>query len=246
MNKFSKKSPITKFASLHTNLEGLLDAGNELLKSLEVAKSKPHVLDDAIVANIKRVYTDQQKEIKKYENVLTQWLKEKQTEQQKKQLKAFKSTLQAVINMNKQVFFLIDFFEEHTIEKILMKEDLQLGMDLLTGQIFPPDNDFDQTITQHSLVPSKLIPCEKCGKLIAHLVFAENATIENMEYHNVMMRHIIKKKNVDTWIIGEPLQVIDDNALAYVMKVWPRKCKPKKMFSSDFNHLLEELEEMHC
>ena len=242
MNNISKTSPITQRASLQTNLEGMLDAGHELLKSLEAAKTKPHVLNDAIVANIRRVYSDQQKEIKQYENVLTQWPKEKQTEQ----LKAFKSTLQAVINMNKQVFFLIDFFEEHTLEKILMKDDAQLGMGLLTGQIFPPDNDFDQISTQHSLVPSKLIPCEKCGKLVAHLVFAEDTTVENMEYHRVMMRHIIKKKNVDTWIISKPLQVIDDNALAYVMKVWPRKCKPQKMFSSDFNHLLEELEEMHC
>lgn len=116
----------------------MLCSGQDLLNSLEKAKSKPHVLDDATLQHVQRVYTDQQHEIKLYQSLSSQWLKEKiKTPQQKDRLKEFTSKIEAVVCLNKRIFFLVDFFKAHTIEKILKKNDFELAMELLTGKVFP-------------------------------------------------------------------------------------------------------------
>jgi len=130
--------PLSNLPLLKTNLEGMLDAGNELLASLEKAKPKPHVLDDVTINHMRRVYTDQKEEIKHYQNSLAQWLEDNPTKEQKAVLKTYGAAIHAVTDMHQQVFFLIDFFKERTINKILAKGDAKLAMDMLTGKIFPP------------------------------------------------------------------------------------------------------------
>jgi len=82
--------------------------------------------------------------------------------------------------------------------------------------------------------------------MIAYLVFVEKAMIEDVEYHATAMNEVIKGKDIDTWVVGDLLEMQGDHALAYIMKVWPTKCQPTKMLSSVFNNLLEELERSHC
>ena len=115
------------------------DEGNVLLKTLEQAKHKPHVLDNATIAHIKRVYSNQQEEVAAYHTVFTQWLCGPITQQQKEQLTVCEAILHAADNINKQVFFLIDFFKDHTIEKVIMKSDDELVSGIVSGTVFPPD-----------------------------------------------------------------------------------------------------------
>lgn len=234
--------PISKLAHLHTNLACMLDAGYLLLQSLEKTKSNPYLLNEAAIRHLRRSYNKQQEEIKIYQSILTQWLEDENRRQQSEKLKAFGTAIHTVVTMQKQVFFLIDFFEEHAIEQTLIKDDPELPMDLLHGEAFLPGG-LDQVSAQSTVVHSKLIACEKCGNLVTHLVFAENSTIENIEHHAVIMDDIIKRKNVDTWIIGESLETQGDDALAYIMKTWLQKGKPIKMLLSDFLHALNK---EHC
>ena len=139
LNNMGEKISLSTLPSLKENLKGMLDAGNELLVSLEKAKSMPHVLDDATVAHMERVYSEQQGEINLYQTLHAQWLKEEQSLQQRENLEEFVSLINAVSSLNKQIFFLIDFFKKHTIDQILIKDPAELALDLLTGKIFPPD-----------------------------------------------------------------------------------------------------------
>jgi len=133
-----EEMPISKLSQLQANLEGMLDAGKELLGHLEMAKPKPHVLDDETVEHMRRVYLDQQQEIKPYQMLFKEWLQDKPTIEQRESLEKFNVAMRAVTDMHKQVFFLIDFFKEHTIDKIMEKDSAELAMDMLAGKVFPP------------------------------------------------------------------------------------------------------------
>ena len=81
---------------------------------------------------------------------------------------------------------------------------------------------------------------------MAHLIFAKTSSIENIKKHAVLMKDVAKEKNLETWVIGEPLEIQGDDALSYVMKIWPTQEKPQKMLSSDFNEMIEDIGKKHC
>ena len=88
--------PISNLELLKTNLEGMQGAGYELLSSLEKAKTKPHVLDDATVSRMKQVYLDQQAELKNYQHALAQWSADNPSQKQQEKLKGFGDAIRAV------------------------------------------------------------------------------------------------------------------------------------------------------
>ena len=130
--------PISYLDALITNTQGMLDAGNDLLALLEKAKTKPHVLDDASVSRITDVYTEQQQEIKYYQQLLQHWMQDNPTEQQQTTLVEFESKINDALKMHRQIFFITDFLKQHTIDQILKREDAELAIDVLTDKIFPP------------------------------------------------------------------------------------------------------------
>lgn len=82
MHPMLKKMSISELSSLRSNIAGMMDAGNDLLKTLEQVKTKPHVLDDSSIAHMKRVYTEQREEIKLYKTLSKKWSKEHSSTQQ--------------------------------------------------------------------------------------------------------------------------------------------------------------------
>lgn len=132
--KSNKNTP--QLILLKTELDGMLNAGKELLVYLEQAKPKPYVLDNKTIQHMKRVYTKQQTVIKEYQNLLIRLSDDEPSNQQISA--GCEATINDILDIHKQVFFLIDFFKEHTIEKILMKDDIELVNDWITNKIFPP------------------------------------------------------------------------------------------------------------
>src|SRR5262249_34888494 len=73
------------------------------------------------------------------------------------------------------------------------------------------------------VIESELVPCERCGTVVAILIFAPNATDPGHfeDYARKMYPHY-NHLNVPTWIIGPALgegPLIDRPA--DVLKVWP-------------------------
>jgi len=96
-------------------------------------------------------------------------------------------------------------------------------------------------------IPSTQIPCERCGKVAAHLIFADYAReVSGLEDCARKMYHIYKKVNVPTWIIGAPLGIPSDHTPALTLKVWPKRQKAKPISPADFNAALDKILEKHC
>ena len=98
------------------------------------------------------------------------------------------------------------------------------------------------------MIESKLIPCERCGTVVAMLIFAPKATDPGHfeDYARKMYPHY-NHLNVPTWILGPALgegPLIDRPA--DVLKVWPAREPIQRLPSAQFNSLLDQFVTRHC
>ncbi|APJ05247.1 hypothetical protein [Silvanigrella aquatica] len=101
---------------------------------------------------------------------------------------------------------------------------------------------------QKQLIPSKILPCLKCNKTVAHLIFADDAENQaQLEDYYRLMYPKIKEIDVPTWIIGKEEIYSPKNIITYVMKVWPKKDETAVKVSFDeFNLMLNKIQNGHC
>ena len=95
------------------------------------------------------------------------------------------------------------------------------------------------------MIESKIIPCERCGTVVAMLIFAPNATDPGrFEDYARKMYPQYNRLNVPTWIIGPALgegPLIDRPA--DVLKVWPTREPIQRLPPAQFSPLLDQLAE---
>src|SRR5215471_5418095 len=98
------------------------------------------------------------------------------------------------------------------------------------------------------MIESKLIPCERCGTVVAMLIFAPKATDPGHfeDYARKMYAHY-NHLNVPTWILGPALgegPLIERPA--DVLKVWPAREPIQRLQPAQFNSLLDQFVTRHC
>ena len=97
-------------------------------------------------------------------------------------------------------------------------------------------------------IESKIIPCERCGAVVAMLIFAPKATDPGrFEDYARKMYPQYNRLNVPTWIIGPALgegPLIDRPA--DVLKVWPTREPTQRLTPAQFNRLLDQVATRHC
>jgi hypothetical protein len=90
--------------------------------------------------------------------------------------------------------------------------------------------------------------CEICGKIVAFLIFADNATDDGLfeDCARLMYPHYARH-NVPTYIIGPEL---GDGPMerrpANILKVWPQRSAMECLTPDEFNPRIEELVTQHC
>jgi hypothetical protein len=126
--------PISMLATVASlSDEGLRDAREHYATLLE-ARPKPHVLDDATIARIKRVNGESLEWCDVYDDrQLARWQRERLTGEQRVEvtrLQGVQRDLRAVLT---QILELADEFAQGTIERQLAKSDLELGLEVVLG-----------------------------------------------------------------------------------------------------------------
>lgn len=98
------------------------------------------------------------------------------------------------------------------------------------------------------LIESKLIPCERCGVMVAMLIFAPGATdVGSFEDYARKMYPEYTRLNVSTCIIGPALgggPLMDRPA--DMLKVWPERAPMQQQRPAEFNAMLDRLAMGHC
>jgi hypothetical protein len=98
------------------------------------------------------------------------------------------------------------------------------------------------------LVEGKLIPCQRCGGMVAMLIFAPGATdAGRFEDYARKMYPEYTRLNVPTWILGPAL---GDGPLmerpADILKVWPDRAAIQRQRPAEFNAMIDQLILRHC
>jgi hypothetical protein len=98
------------------------------------------------------------------------------------------------------------------------------------------------------VVESKLIPCQRCGVMVAMLIFAPGATDPgSFEDYARKTYPQYTHLNLPTWIIGPALgggPLMDRPA--DMLKVWPAREPMFRQRPAEFNAMLDRLVSGHC
>jgi hypothetical protein len=98
------------------------------------------------------------------------------------------------------------------------------------------------------VIESRLIPCERCGRMVAMLIFAPQATDPGgFEDYARKMYPEYARLDLPTWIIGPALgdgPLIDRPA--DILKIWPAREPIERKRPAEFNSMLDRLGAGHC
>ena len=130
--------PIDALPMLSYAIEGALDAAKDQLVNMQQAKNKPHVLDDEIISQIIKSYTKQNSSIAGERAIGLNWKKSKLSAKQKTSVDALLQNLDELERINQQILFIAEHYKEHTIDKILEMDEVELALSYLSGKIYPP------------------------------------------------------------------------------------------------------------
>ena len=143
-NKSKKKPqiiwrPISYLATVAHIIDGQTEGTEEQYHLFLEGLEKPHVLDDAIVNRALRLYNSQLEDIQIFGEQISRWEKlEDLSETQRVELERLAMQLVKCEKLTKAVLELLDEIKKGTIDRILEKDDMELGMDLLSGKLKPP------------------------------------------------------------------------------------------------------------
>jgi hypothetical protein len=98
------------------------------------------------------------------------------------------------------------------------------------------------------VIESEHIPCERCGALVAMIIFAPEATdAGRFEDYARLMYVQYERLNMPTWIIGPALEGGPPmHRPADILKVWPERAPFERLRPDQFNPMLEQLAAGHC
>ena len=129
--------PVSALPLIGRIIDDSLESIQEVYQDLLAARDRPHVLDDHTVGRVKEVYTAQRDDHWLYEEQLARWRQEplsptqqEEVERLEKQGARLRETLDATLA-------LADELAQGTIEKVLAKSDLEVGLEAFLGKYRP-------------------------------------------------------------------------------------------------------------
>ncbi|PEE32527.1 hypothetical protein [Bacillus cereus] len=128
--------PISALSMIANMIDGQLEESQEQYTTLLETQQKPHVLDEYKVHRVIQVYTDQLEFLPIYIKQLEKWQTEvsltltqqNEIKRLQEQVTQWKQVLTDILNLASKL-------KEETIEKVMSKSDLELGIQSLKNYI---------------------------------------------------------------------------------------------------------------
>ena len=124
--------PIDKLPVIAYAIDGMLESAEEQYPTLEKARPRPHMLDDYTVGRVVEVYTEQRDDLWLYEEQLRRWSVQALTAAQRREVERLTGQLGRLRAVIDKILALMDELKGGTIEKMLAKSDLEVGLEMLT------------------------------------------------------------------------------------------------------------------
>lgn len=117
--------PISNLPLIASLIDEQLESCEEQLQNLDPPSRKAPVLDDALVARIIRAYTEQ----------LARWKKSDPTDMQRAEIERLERQLERYIVVINDILEIAREHERFTIEKVMDRDDGEVGLDFLLGKM---------------------------------------------------------------------------------------------------------------
>ncbi len=131
--------PIGKLPVIAYAIDGMLESAEEQYPTLEEAWPTPHVLDDYTVGRVVKVYTEQRDDLWLYEEQLRRWSAQALTAAQRREVERLTGQLGRLRAVIDKTLALADELGRGTIEKMLAKDDMEVGLEFLLGRSLTQD-----------------------------------------------------------------------------------------------------------
>jgi signal transduction histidine kinase len=125
-----------------TIIDGMADSAQEIYASLQEAKSEPTRLDDATIARVLTMYTEQITFYPLHRDQLTHWLATSPTASQRREIERLLVVLDGLETTVQRLLSLARKLSQFTIEKVIAMPAEQLGLlHLIGGMIIREDHE---------------------------------------------------------------------------------------------------------
>jgi hypothetical protein len=127
--------PIDRLPLIASVIDGMLAADREQHATLLEARPAPHLLDDATIARVKRVFREQRDDLWLYAEQLARWERLDLPARQRREVARLTGQLARVRELVAAILALADELAPLTIDRLLAMDDAELGLATLLGLI---------------------------------------------------------------------------------------------------------------
>lgn len=123
--------PSGKVFLVGTMIDGMLDNAREQYATLQEARPKSHVLDDYTVGRLVEVYTAQRDDLWLWDEQLRRWADEPLGAVRRREVERLHGQMAALHNVVDDILALADELGRGTIEQMMAKSDVEVGLEML-------------------------------------------------------------------------------------------------------------------
>jgi hypothetical protein len=126
--------PLSALPLIGSLIEGMLQEAEEHYQTLQKARPQPHVLDDDTVRRVLEVFGAQADDLWLFEEQLSRWQQASPTLAQRQALERLSGQLTRLRGVLASILALAEELKQGTIETVLRKRDIELGLEVLLGK----------------------------------------------------------------------------------------------------------------
>ena len=126
--------PISWLPTISSAITGSLAAAHELHGTLEQGWERPYRMDEATLARARRVFAEQAEDVELYAEQLRRWQAEALSLAQRHEVEGLVGQVDEWRREVAAILQLADELQANTIEALLRKSDLEVGLEALLGQ----------------------------------------------------------------------------------------------------------------
>ena len=123
--------PLTALPLIASIIDGELADGQEHHATLLSVRDRPYVLDDATIERSIKLHTEQRDFLGVFAEQLARWRNEQPTDKQRRELDRLEGQLDRLRAVLEDILKLAEELKQGTIERVLAKSDLELGLEAL-------------------------------------------------------------------------------------------------------------------
>ena len=126
--------PISWLPTISSAISGGLAAAQEFHSTLDAAWDRPYSLDEDTLARVRRAYREQAEDVELYAEQLRRWQAGSLSLAQRQEVERLAVQVEEWRREVVAILELVDELNDNTIEALLRKSDLEVGLEALLGR----------------------------------------------------------------------------------------------------------------